>query len=76
MDVRESWSEVLARLRPLLEEIFASYGVSPEEAQEIIEEACLVLISKGPRRQDPDGWLLRRVIERCQRLAEREGRGS
>jgi DNA-directed RNA polymerase specialized sigma24 family protein len=67
MDDRESWTEVLARLRPLLEQIFSAYGVTPDQAQEIVEEACFVLISKRPR-QDPDGWLLRRVIESCERL--------
>jgi DNA-directed RNA polymerase specialized sigma24 family protein len=70
MDRQESWTEVLARLRPLLEPIFAAYGVSPEKAQEIVEEACLVLISKRPRRQDPEGWLLRRVIDGCRKLRE------
>jgi len=68
MDGRESWTEVLARLRPLLEPIFAAYGISPGQAQQIVEEACLVLISKRPPRQDPDGWLLRRVVESCRRL--------
>ena len=68
MEGHESWTEVLARLRPVLEQIFAAYGVSPDQAQEIVEEACIILISKRPRRQDPDGWLLRMVIEGCRRL--------
>jgi DNA-directed RNA polymerase specialized sigma24 family protein len=72
MDRQESWTEVLARLRPLLEPIFAAYEVSPEKAQEIVEEACLVLISKRPLRQDPEGWILRTVIENCRRLKEEE----
>ena len=70
MDRQEPWTEVLARLRPVLEPIFSVYGVTPEQAQEIVEEACLVLISKSPRRQDPEGWLLRRVLESCRRLKE------
>jgi DNA-directed RNA polymerase specialized sigma24 family protein len=70
MDILETWTEVLLRLRPLLEPIFVAYGVTPDEAQEIVEEACLVLISKRPRRQDPEGWLLRTVIESCRRLRE------
>ena len=70
MDSLESWTEVLARLRPLLEPVFLAYAVPPEQAQEMVEEACLVLISKRPRRQDPEGWILRTVIESCQRRAE------
>jgi len=68
MGAGESWSEVLIRLRPLLEQIFVAYGVTPDQAQQIVEEACLVLISKNPQRQDPDGWLLRAVVEGCRRL--------
>jgi DNA-directed RNA polymerase specialized sigma24 family protein len=74
MDRHESWTEVLARLRPLLETIFAAYGISPEQAQEVVEETCLVLISKRPRRRDPEGWLLRTVVERCRRLREERDR--
>ena len=70
MDSLDSWTEVLARLRPLLEPIFRAYGVTPEQAQEMVEEACLVLISKRPRRQDPEGWILRTVIESCRRHGE------
>jgi DNA-directed RNA polymerase specialized sigma24 family protein len=68
MDSLDSWTEVLARLRPLLEPVFLAYSVTPDQAQEMVEEACLVLISKRPRRQDPEGWILRTVIESCQRL--------
>jgi len=27
-----------------------------------------VLISKSPQRRDPEGWLLRAVIESCRKL--------
>jgi len=68
MDGWDSWTEVLARLRPLLEQIFVAYEIPPDQAQQIVEEACLVLISKSPQRRDPEGWLLRAVIERCRKL--------
>jgi len=70
MDILETWTEVLLRLRPLLEPIFVAYGVTPDQAQEMVEEACLILISKRPRRQDPEGWILRTVIESCRKLRE------
>jgi hypothetical protein len=70
----ETWREVLTRLRPLLEQIFIAHAVTPDQAQQIVEEACLVLISKSPQRRDPDGWLLRAVVEGCRRLrGEAEG---
>lgn len=72
MSAKDPWREALTRLRPLLEPIFSAYGLSPQEAQEIVEEACLVLICKHPRHPDPEGWLLRSVIDRCQRGRRRK----
>jgi DNA-directed RNA polymerase specialized sigma24 family protein len=66
----ESWAELLERLGPLLVGIFAEYGVSPLEAQEVVEEAFLVLMSKRPPRKDPEGWLLRTIAEKCRKLGE------
>jgi DNA-directed RNA polymerase specialized sigma24 family protein len=65
-----SWTELLERLGPLLVGMFADHGISPREAQEIVEEAFLVLMSKQPPRKDPEGWLLRTVLEKCRKLSE------
>lgn len=73
MDHEESWTELLERLEPLLVRIFADFGVSPREAQEIVEEAFLVLMSKRPPRKDPEGWLLRTIMEKCRKLGEEAG---
>jgi len=70
MDRQETWTELLERLGPLLVDIFAEYGISPREAQEIVEEAFLVLMSKRPPRKDPEGWILRTVAEKCRKLGE------
>lgn len=72
MDRDETWTELLERLGPLLVSLFTEYGISPREAQSIVEEAFLVLMSKRPPRKDPEGWILRTVAERCRRLAEGE----
>lgn len=65
--MQQTWTEILARLRPVLESIFAAYGVSPDEAQVIVEEACLLLMSNRPELRDPEGWLVRTILERCQK---------
>jgi len=72
----ESWTELLERLGPLLVGIFAEFGVSPREAQEIVEESFLVLMSKRPPRKDPEGWLLRTILEKCQKLGEEAARAD
>ena len=66
--MEESSSELLARLRPVLEEIFAAYGISEDEARLILEETGGILVSKRWDRQNPGRWLLRTVIERCRSL--------
>ena len=70
MDREETWTELLERLGPLLLGIFAEYGISPREAQEIVEESFLVLMSKQPPRKDPERWLLRTIAEKCRKLGE------
>jgi GNAT superfamily N-acetyltransferase len=69
--MEESISELLARLRPVLEEIFAAYGISEAQARLILEESCGILVSKRWDRQNPGRWLLRTVIERCRELSMR-----
>lgn len=59
--------EVLERVRPALEAIFAAFGISGEQAGEILKEACLGLAAKRRKPREPDVWLLRTVVERCRR---------
>jgi hypothetical protein len=67
--MEETSAELLARLRPALEEVFAAYGISEEDARQILEDSCGILISKRWDRQNPGRWLLRTVIERCRNVA-------
>jgi DNA-directed RNA polymerase specialized sigma24 family protein len=78
--MEETSAELLARLRPALEEIFVTYGISEGQARQILEETLLLLISKRWDRQDPGRWLLRTVVERCRETSlgggeEGKGRG-
>lgn len=73
--MEESAAELLARLQPVLEEIFAAYDVAEELARQIVEETFVLLISKRWDRQSPRRWLLRTVIERCRELALGNGDG-
>ena len=66
---QETSADLLVRLRPVLEEIFAAYGISEAQARQILEETCGLLISKQWDRQNPGRWLLRAVIERCRSLS-------
>lgn len=63
----ESSVEVLDRVRPALEAVFAAFGIPEEQARRILTEAGRDLASKRRKPQEPDVWLLRTVIERCRR---------
>jgi DNA-directed RNA polymerase specialized sigma24 family protein len=67
--MQETSAELLARLRPVLEEIFAAYAISEEQARQILEESLILLISKQWDRQNPGRWLIRMVIEKCRAAA-------
>ncbi|MFL6196923.1 MAG: hypothetical protein ACJ75H_22250 [Thermoanaerobaculia bacterium] len=68
----EDTAELLARLRPVLEEVFSAYGLSEDQARLILQESLALLIAKRWDRANPSGWLLRTVIERCRRVALEE----
>jgi hypothetical protein len=65
----EDTAELLARLRPVLEEIFSAYGLTEDQARLILQESLALLIAKQWDRANPGGWLVRTVIERCRRVA-------
>lgn len=64
-----SLAELLARLQPVLEEIFDAYQISEEQARQIVEETGAILLMKGWEREHPRRWLLRTLIERCREIA-------
>lgn len=66
-------AEVLARVQPALEQIFAAYGVSEMEAREMVETACEILVSLRPERlRRPEGLVIRTVVEMCRSISEEE----
>ncbi len=72
----ESCVEILDRLLHVLPVVFVSYGISEARSRDILEDACRTLVSKQRLRiENPEGWLLRTVIEACRRSAE-EAKGE
>jgi hypothetical protein len=73
MDSPRSWvAETVSRLRPTLEFLFKSHGVSPEGARVILQEACMILVARRKTIESPDAWLLDAVRVRCERWSEEE----
>jgi DNA-directed RNA polymerase specialized sigma24 family protein len=72
---QDSCAEILDRLTYMLPAVFHAFGISEARAQAIVEDACLTLASKRRLRlQNPEGWLLRTIIDACRRSAEEEER--
>jgi hypothetical protein len=70
---QDSCTEVLDRVAHVLPVVFHAFGISEARAQAIVENACRTLASKRRLKlQNPEGWLLRTIIDACRRSAEEE----
>ncbi len=69
----DSCVEILSRLFHVLPAVFRAFGISEATARVILEDAGRTLACKRRLRlQNPEGWLLRTIIEACRRSAEEE----
>jgi hypothetical protein len=67
----DSCEEILDRLSPILRAVFNAYRVPEERSRKIVEEACFTLVAKRRlMHEDPEGWLLRTIVEICRRPAK------
>jgi hypothetical protein len=54
-------------------EIFNACRVPADRAGKVIDDACRTLLAKRRlRHEDPEGWLLRTIIESCRRGQKEE----
>jgi DNA-directed RNA polymerase specialized sigma24 family protein len=63
--------ELLARLRAPLRRLFQERGISPEEAEEILQEAMLLFLKRSPAADDPAALLLCLVEDRIRHRQKR-----
>ncbi len=75
-DFDEPYTGILERLRPVLERIFAAYGISEAQAQDMLESASRLLLLLRVPVEEAESWLVRTLVERCQMLSgvQRGGR--
>jgi hypothetical protein len=60
---------VLRRLAPVLEATFRRYGITPDEAAVVLDEAVLEVQLRASRTPDCQGRLLRAVERGCEERA-------
>lgn len=68
-----STSELIGRLRPVIEILLTSHRVSPERGRELLEDLVRTLQLKHESIADPEAWLVASLHRAVQRLdLERE----
>lgn len=64
----ESVSELVKRLRPIIEVLMTSHGVSPADGRELLEELLRALQLKRESIANPEAWLLASLHRAIQRM--------
>jgi DNA-directed RNA polymerase specialized sigma24 family protein len=74
-DERNRLLEAVSHQRPELKRLFHSYGVLPEEAEELLEEVMLDVLPKLPSSdvQSLEEWILTLTLQRCIRSKQTKG---
>jgi RNA polymerase sigma factor (sigma-70 family) len=69
LDGREAaWAALLEKYKKLIFSIPVKYGLSADEATDVFQETCMVLLSELPRLRDPRAlpkWLMQVTSHKC-----------
>ncbi|MFY9824433.1 MAG: sigma-70 family RNA polymerase sigma factor [Thermoanaerobaculia bacterium] len=57
LDTEDGIIDLLARMRPRLKGILASFRIPAMEAEDLLQDACLSLIRNWTRIENPEAWL-------------------
>jgi RNA polymerase sigma factor (sigma-70 family) len=63
-----AWAALLDKYKKLIYSIPVKYGLSADEATDVFQETCLVLLSELPRLRDPRAlpkWLMQVAAHQC-----------
>jgi len=64
-ELREPLNRLLEKIRPGLERVLRHYDVPPEDAEDILQDAQLVLLYKWDTIQNPEAWLIGTLRKKC-----------
>lgn len=58
-------SEVLVKVRPVLERVLGGYDIPPEDAEDVLQDTYLTLLYKWENVQCPEAWLVGTLRKKC-----------
>lgn len=61
----ESIDALLSRLKPRLKQILSRYGVPAQDAEDLIQTAVISTLRNWERLAEPEGWLIRTLVNQC-----------
>lgn len=64
-ELRELLNDLLQKTRPKLERVLRTYEVPPEDAEDILQDAHLILLHKWDKIRSPENWLIGTVKKKC-----------
>lgn len=60
-----SLEELLERIQPRLKRILSRYRIPAQDAEDLLQETFLIMVSKWGTIRNPDAWLLATLSNRC-----------
>lgn len=60
-----SLEEILGRTEPKLKRVLSRYRIPPQDAEDILQDTFLILISKLGTIRNPEAWLVGTLANRC-----------
>src|SRR6476661_8390875 len=60
-----SLEEILARAEPRLKRVLSRYRIPAQDADDLLQETFLIMISKAGSIRNPDAWLVATLANRC-----------
>ena len=61
----ETLEELAQRLRPRLVKVIGRYRIPAQDVEDLLHTAIIATLGKWPMLADPEGWLIRTVINQC-----------
>ena len=61
----EPLEELAQRLKPRLKQLMARYRIPAQDAEDLVQTALIATLRSYSMLDDPEGWLIRTVINQC-----------